>query len=55
MAFLITATVECRPNNYICSNDPVVETKTHVIQMPYDRDIDGTQKEVVIESKTIYD
>jgi hypothetical protein len=44
MAFRITATVECRPNNYICPNDPVVETITHVIQMPYNN-INATQKE----------
>lgn len=45
MPFRITATVTCRPNSYICSNVPVVETITHVIQMPYNNDINPTQKE----------
>jgi hypothetical protein len=45
MAFNIMATVEYNQENLICPDRTATETKKQVIQMPYNNDINPTQKE----------
>lgn len=45
MAFNIMATVEYNQKNLICPDRTATETKKQVIQMPYNNDINPTQKE----------